>query len=157
MLRAALPGADVQWRAPGVDEVTAALLAALRFDACDDARPALLAARVAGRRVVVVSNWDVSLGEVLELAGLAPLLDAVVTSAAVGAPKPAPAIFRHALALAGVVAQRAVHVGDNLAQDVEGARACGIQAVLLARDDRPAHVPPGVRVITSLTQLFDAA
>ncbi|MGH2876966.1 MAG: HAD-IA family hydrolase, partial [Solirubrobacteraceae bacterium] len=152
----ALPGADVRWRSPGAAEVTAALLAALRFDAYADARPALLAARESGRRIVAVSNWDVSLSEVLELAGLAPLLDAVVTSAAVGAAKPAPAIFRHALALAGTVPERALHVGDSLAEDVEGARASGIEAVLLVRD-RPPDAPPGVRVITSLAQLFDAA
>lgn len=156
VLRAALPGADVRWRSPGEEEVTAALLAALRFDPCEDARPALLAARESGRRIVAVSNWDVSLSDVLELAGLAPLLDAVVTSAAVGAAKPDPAIFRHALALAGAVPERAMHVGDSLAEDVEGARACGIEAVLLVRD-RPPGVPPGVRVITSLAQLFDAA
>ena len=35
-----------------------------------------------GARLVVVSNWDQSLGEVLARVGLAPLLDGVVTSAA---------------------------------------------------------------------------
>jgi hypothetical protein len=58
--------------------LTGALLASLRFTAFDDAREALLAARARGQRVIVVSNWDVSLLEVLELVGLAPLLHGVV-------------------------------------------------------------------------------
>jgi FMN phosphatase YigB (HAD superfamily) len=138
----------------GLGLLTDALLSALRFEAFPDARGALLLARQGGARVVVVSNWDVSLAEVLERVGLAPLLDGVVTSAAVGAPKPAPAIFRHALAVAGVAADHAVHVGDSLAEDVAGAVACGIPAVLLARDPGAAPPAPGaVRAITSLAEL----
>jgi putative hydrolase of the HAD superfamily len=150
VLRAALPPSD---RLAGVDtdSLTSALLASLHFAEFGDAREALLAARARGARVVVVSNWDVSLLEVLETVGLAPLLDAVVTSAAVGARKPSAAIFEHALALAGAPPQRAVHVGDSLDEDVEGALACGISAVLLRRDGRPG--PAGVVTIASLAQL----
>lgn len=117
VLREALP-ASRRLDAVDIDELTEALLSALRFDAYPDARPALLRARTAGVRIVVVSNWDVSLAEVLERVGLAPLLDGVVTSAAVGAAKPQRAIFAHALALAGVAAERARHVGDTLDEDV---------------------------------------
>jgi putative hydrolase of the HAD superfamily len=129
---------------------TDTLLEALRFTAYDDARPALVAARGHGARVVVVSNWDVSLLEVLERVGLAPLVDAVVTSAAVGARKPEPAIFALALALAGATPGQAVHVGDNRAEDVAGARALGIAPLLLRRDGRREA---GVRTIASLAEL----
>jgi HAD superfamily hydrolase (TIGR01549 family) len=133
------------------DETRAeALLDALRFTAYDDARPALTAARGAGARVIVVSNWDVSLLEVLERVGLAPLVDAVVTSAAVGSRKPDPAIFTHALALAGTAAAHARHVGDSLSEDVAGARACGIRPVLLLRDGSDE---PGLETIASLAEL----
>jgi HAD superfamily hydrolase (TIGR01549 family) len=134
-----------------IDAVTEALLDSLRFVAYPDAREALVGARARGSRVVVVSNWDVSLIEVLEQTGLAPLLHGVATSAAVGSRKPDPAIFAHALALAGVSADRALHVGDNLEEDVEGARACGIDATLLRRDRGrgPARVP----TISSLARL----
>jgi len=137
-----------------LDALTQALLSALRFDAYPDARPALMRARRAGTRVVVVSNWDVSLAEVLERLGLAPLIDAVVTSAAVGAPKPAAAIFEHALGLAGVAAKNALHVGDSLDEDVRGAADCGIPAVLLRRG-APAGTPApdGVRTIGGLAEL----
>jgi FMN phosphatase YigB (HAD superfamily) len=129
---------------------TEALLAALRFTAYDDARSALTSARGHGARVIVVSNWDVSLLEVLELVGLAPLVDAVVTSAAVGARKPEPAIFAHALALAGTAPGQAVHVGDSLSEDVAGARGVGIRPVLLRRDGAREA---GVRTIASLAEL----
>jgi putative hydrolase of the HAD superfamily len=132
------------------DARTAALMEALRFTAYEDARPALAGARRHGAAVIVVSNWDVSLLEVLERVGLAPLVDAVVTSAAVGARKPEPAIFAHALALAGVPAGRARHVGDSLAEDVAGARACGIRPLLLRRD---GSREPGVETIAGLAEL----
>ena len=159
VMRGALPPSE-SLAALDVEALTDALLSALRFDAYPDARPALMAARRAGARVVVVSNWDVSLADVLERVGLAPLVDAVVTSAAVGAAKPAPAIFAHALGLAGVAAERALHVGDSLDEDVRGATACGIPAVLLRRAGHAGHAghaetpaPAGVATIGGLAEL----
>jgi putative hydrolase of the HAD superfamily len=149
-LREALPGDE---RVAAIDNaaLTSALLASLRFEPFADVCPALARARAAGRRLVVVSNWDVSLHEVLERLGLTPMLDGVVTSAAVGARKPSPEIFEHALGLAGVAAHEAVHVGDSLAEDVAGARAAGIEAVLIKRDGAPG--PPGVRTIATLAEV----
>ncbi len=92
---------------------------------------ALATLRASGLRLVVVSNSDGSVEDGLTDVGLRPLLDAVVDSARVGVEKPAPGIFRHALELAGCPASRALHVGDLYAVDVVGARAAGIDAVLL--------------------------
>jgi putative hydrolase of the HAD superfamily len=119
------------------EALTAALLDALRFSAYPDAVPALCALRAEGCALVVVSNWDFSLHERLEQTGLAPLVDGAVASAELGAAKPAWAIFERALGLAGVEAARAWHAGDSVREDVEGARAAGIRAVLIARDDAP--------------------
>jgi putative hydrolase of the HAD superfamily len=151
VLRIALPSDDDRLTRVDTEELTAALLAALQFTAFDDARPAIEAARRRGMRVVVASNWDVSLHEVLERIELAPLLDGAVTSAEVGARKPDPAVFMHALAVAGVPASDAVHVGDSVEEDVAGARAAGITPILLSRDGRRS--PLGVRQITSLAEL----
>jgi putative hydrolase of the HAD superfamily len=134
-------------------QLTEALLAALRFRAYPDAAPGLAAVRAAGvERVVVVSNWDASLPDVLERTGLLGDVDAVVTSAASGAAKPAPEIFAAALEAAGVPATEALHVGDSLAEDVAGARAAGVVAVLL---DRTGGRSAGAEcpVIASLDQL----
>jgi putative hydrolase of the HAD superfamily len=118
----------------GVAVSPEALMSAIHFRAFDDARPALAALRRRGVRLVCVSNWDYALPEVLERVGLADGLDSVVTSAAVGAAKPNPAIFVAGLELAGCEPAAALHVGDSAAEDVAGARAAGIRALLLDRD-----------------------
>jgi putative hydrolase of the HAD superfamily len=152
ILRSELPDAAATIeRAPMVE----ALLASLRFTAFADVRPALVAARARGQRLVVVSNWDASLHDVLQALGLEPLLDGVLTSAEVGARKPSPAMFERALALVGAGAAEAIHVGDSLDEDVAGARAAGIAPVLVRRDGGgPA---PGVRTISSLDELGSLA
>jgi putative hydrolase of the HAD superfamily len=142
-----------------IEQTGAAMLGSLRFDAYPDALAALPVLRARGLTLVVVSNWDVSLPAVLSAAGLAGMVDGVLTSASVGAPKPAGAIFAAALALAGVPARQAVHVGDSLAPDVLGARASGVAPVLLSRAeassvDADTARRAGVPVIASLTDLL---
>jgi putative hydrolase of the HAD superfamily len=145
VMRAALPRP-----APDHAVVREAMLAALSFVPFPDVAPALRELRERGLRLVVVSNWDCSLPEWLAGAGLGTMLDGTVSSAAVGEPKPGPAAFRAGLALAGVTAAEAVHVGDSLEADVEGARAAGIRAVLVAREARPAG---DVEAVSSLAEL----
>ncbi len=153
-LRAGLEraGADVRAIAPAA--MVDALLVALRFRPFADVAAALAELRAAGHRLVVVSNWDVSLHEMLRTTGLAALVDGAISSAEAGARKPDPAIFRRALALAdGDGRARALHAGDSLELDVAGARAAGLDAVLIARGRRCGAVPEGVAVLDSLAGL----
>jgi putative hydrolase of the HAD superfamily len=151
VLASALP--PVARDLPGVD-VRAALLASLRFTPYPEVAGVLGELRRRGARLVVVSNWDVSLHEVLDTTGLAPLVDAAIVSAEVGAAKPDPAIFAAALAAAGgVTPGEALHVGDTFEVDVEGARRAGIHAVQVLRD-----APPGLAdadVVADLTGVLD--
>jgi putative hydrolase of the HAD superfamily len=133
-------------------EVEDALLAAVRFRAYPEVPAVLEALRAAGARLAVVSNWDVSLHHVLDRTRLRDLVDAVVISAELGAAKPDPAIFRAALERLGATAGEAMHVGDSVEHDVAGARAAGLDAVLVARDG--AEAPDGVRVVSSLDGLL---
>lgn len=110
------------------------MMAAIRFTAYPDVAPALAKLRALGMRLVCLSNWDYSLPDVLAHVGLAEALDGVVTSAAVGARKPDPRLFEAALEVAGCAADEALHVGDTPTEDVEGARAAGIRALLIDRD-----------------------
>jgi putative hydrolase of the HAD superfamily len=123
------------------------LMAAIRFRPYPDAAPALSELRDRGLRVVCVSNWDCSLPGVLERCRLGSLLDGTVTSAVAGARKPDPSIFDPALALAQCDPADALHVGDTPEEDVEGARAAGIPALLLTRG--------GGGQITSLAEIRD--
>jgi putative hydrolase of the HAD superfamily len=150
VLREALP-ASAALRSVDANALTEVLLASLRFSAYPDARPAIVAARERGLRVVVASNWDISLNDLLARLELTPLLDGIVTSAEVGARKPAPPVFERALELAQCRPEDAIHVGDSIHEDVAGARAVGIEAVLLSRRRREA--PPEVRTIESLEEL----
>jgi putative hydrolase of the HAD superfamily len=132
--------------------VREAMLASLHFEAFPDAEPALRELRAEGLRLVAASNWDSSLPQVLERTGLAPLLDGVVSSAMVGATKPAPEVFRAALEIAGAEPVEALHVGDSAEKDVAGALALGMRAVLIERGVEQA-APAGASVVRALTEL----
>jgi putative hydrolase of the HAD superfamily len=133
-------------------DVEEALLAAVRFRAYPEVPAVLERLRAGGARLAVVSNWDVSLHDVLERTHLRALVDAVVISAELGAAKPDPAIFRAALERLGASAAGAIHVGDSVEHDVAGARAAGLEAVLVVRNG--AGAPDGVRVVASLDGLL---
>jgi putative hydrolase of the HAD superfamily len=137
---------------PGLDHATARriMLGSLEFTAYPDALEAIPALGDGGRRLVVVSNWDCSLPDWLEPSGLLRLVDGVVTSADTGVAKPGRAMFERALAVAGARPEEALHVGDSVENDVEGARAAGIRAVLVRRD---GAAPDGVEAIRSLVEL----
>ncbi len=129
-----------------------ALLDALRFRAYPEVPSTLRELRRRGHRLVVLSNWDVSLHERLDELGLTPLLDGAVASAELGAAKPDPAAFAHALALAGAEPGRSWHAGDSVEADVQGALAAGVTPVLVARRGEPA--PSGVAVVAALDGLL---
>jgi HAD superfamily hydrolase (TIGR01549 family) len=141
-------------RRPDLDlgSVREAMLRSIRFSAYEDASPTLAELRSRGLRTVVASNWDCSLPLALEQAGLRSLLDGVAASAVVGAAKPSPELFQAALELAGCAPSEALHVGDSLDKDVQGARAAGVRAVLIARDGGPASAGEA-RVIRTLVEL----
>jgi putative hydrolase of the HAD superfamily len=139
-----------------IPDLRGALLASLRFAPYPEVPDVLRALRTAGHALVVVSNWDVSLHEALATTGLAPLVDGAISSAEAGAAKPATPVFARALELAGGVApDDAVHVGDDVAADVAGARAAGIAPVLVDRDGSRAPAPAldGVAVLPDLRGL----
>ena len=155
VLGAALRAAGVELRELDRGALRDALLAALRFRPFGEVPGALAGLRAAGHRLVVVSNWDVSLHDMLRTTGLDRLVDGAISSAEAGERKPAPGIFRRALALAGATDGDgpALHAGDSLEFDVAGAVAAGLRPVLVARDGVPDEVPAGVAVIGSLDGL----
>ena len=118
----------------GVEVSAEELVDSIRFDPYPDAEPALAELGERGLRRVCVSNWDVSLPAVLERCGLLGSLDGVVCSAAAGARKPDPRIFEVALGEAGCGPEEAIHVGDTPEEDVAGAEAAGIRALLIDRE-----------------------
>jgi HAD superfamily hydrolase (TIGR01549 family) len=139
--------ADVLSRELGRDVSVEQMMAAIRFRAYADAPPALAELRSRRLRIVCVSNWDISLPDVLERCGLLEAVEGTVSSAGAGARKPDPAIFETALEVAAVQATEALHVGDTPEEDAAGARAAGIRVLLLDRQ--------GGGDIASLTEIAD--
>ncbi|PZF55274.1 haloacid dehalogenase [Curtobacterium sp. MCSS17_008] len=93
-----------------------------------DAVTALRSTEQAGYRNVILSNHAPELPVLVTALGLGPMVDTTVTSALVGAEKPNPRIFRHALQLTGA-GEDVWMVGDNPVADIDGARAVGIRAI----------------------------
>jgi putative hydrolase of the HAD superfamily len=93
-----------------------------------------------GLALAIVSNADGTLEGRLAAEGICQVgpgrgvpVTVVLDSAAVGVAKPDPGIFHLALAAVGVGPEAAVHVGDTVGSDVDGAVAAGI---------RPLHLDP---------------
>lgn len=91
--------------------------------------------RDAGLRLGVVSNSDGRVDQALQAAGLRKYFDVVIDSALVGVEKPDPRIFHAALEALGVAPEEALYVGDLYEVDVVGARAAGMDAVLLGEPE----------------------
>lgn len=111
-------------------------------------------------RIAIVSNSDGTCEtnlreqEVCQVGpGAGVPVDAIIDSNLVGAAKPDPRIFEIALARIDVHAQFAVHVGDTPGADVEGARAAGVEPVLV--DPFGLHAHLDVTRVRSLADFVD--
>jgi len=89
--------------------------------------------REQGFRLGVVSNFDSRLRQILQNLGIGDLFEQVALSWEAGAAKPRAKIFKHALKAMGLTPRQVLHVGDSIAEDVEGARGAGLTPVLLDR------------------------
>jgi HAD superfamily hydrolase (TIGR01549 family) len=107
---------------------------AAHFELYDDALPVVDELRARGLLIGLLSNSSRDLGQFVVHHGLA--VDAVLTSRAHGKSKPHETIFRALLAELGVGADEAAMVGDTIEDDVQGALAIGMQALLLDREGR---------------------
>jgi putative hydrolase of the HAD superfamily len=117
-----------------------------------DAIAVLEELRGRGLRILVVSNFDSRVRGIIQGLGLAALIDDVVLSSEAGAAKPDPAIFQVALDRAALTADRVVHVGDTVREDFRGARAAGIDVVLVGGPELGAAAPDAT-VIARLAEL----
>jgi putative hydrolase of the HAD superfamily len=107
---------------------------AQHFELYEDALPTLDALRERGLKLGLLSN---SARDMAEFAAHHRItVDAALSSRAHGKTKPHEAIFRAMLALLEVPAEEAMMVGDTVDDDIEGARAVGMRAVLVDREGR---------------------
>jgi putative hydrolase of the HAD superfamily len=116
-----------------------------------EAAPVLTALRERGLRLGVLSStpWPAAWHEEwLRRDGVLHLFDACVWSSDLPWTKPHPDAFRAALDAVGVAdPARAVYVGDRPYDDVSGAKAVGMRAVLVPHSD----IPPSQQVPVDVT------
>ncbi|HEY3196682.1 MAG TPA: HAD-IA family hydrolase [Nitrospirales bacterium] len=105
-----------------------------------------------GLELGIVSNFDSRLYEILVGLGIDRFFDSVTISSVAGAAKPSPQIFQRALTKHDASASEALHVGDSLREDAQGAAAAGLKALLLQREPEPVLLS-GVETIRTLTEI----
>ena len=123
---------------------------AAQFELYDDVLPVLERLRRNGLKLGLVSNTSRDLGAFVRHFALD--VDAWIASGSYGKVKPSPLIFRAALELVGCEPQAALMVGDSPRDDVAGAKAVGMHALLL---DRAGLHPDAAERIESLAELPD--
>jgi HAD superfamily hydrolase (TIGR01549 family) len=104
------------------------------FELYDDVLPTLELLRARGLKIGLVSNGSRDMAEFVAHHALD--VDVALASRAHGFVKPHRSIFDAALAALDVEAGETAMVGDSPADDIEGARALGMRAFLLDREDR---------------------
>ena len=125
-------------RGPAVSRVALEIVRgweqAHNFELYEDTVPVFATLRRNRLKIGLVSNTSRDLDAFIRHFELD--VDAWISSGTHGKVKPSPTIFRAALELLEVAPEAAVMVGDTIADDVEGARAVGMRAILLDRDGR---------------------
>jgi HAD superfamily hydrolase (TIGR01509 family) len=116
-------------------EFAPAYAGAMHFELLPGVVAALERLRRLGLELAVVANWDLSLRRLLEEVGLSRYFRAVVHAAG----KPTPDGLLRALEQLGVDAERALHIGDDRA-DERAAGAAGMRFV-------PAPLPEAVAAL----------
>lgn len=98
-----------------------------------DVELALELLRQSGFRIVIASNWDQRLRQLISGFGLDQFFDAVLLSVEVGFTKPDPRFFDAVATRMRCHPSRIIHVGDCPVNDLEGARKSGLSSLLLNR------------------------
>jgi putative hydrolase of the HAD superfamily len=123
------------------------------FELFPDVTTLLDVLRASDCTVGLVSNTDRELEAFA--AALGVRVDFALASRAHGRRKPCATIFAAALALGGAPPELAVMVGDSLDDDIAGASACGVRAVLVDRHGRfPDHAGERIEGLDGLPPLL---
>jgi putative hydrolase of the HAD superfamily len=101
-----------------------------------DVKETLIELRRRGKQLGILSNFPPHLEDTLKLHGIHGYFAFFVISSLVGLEKPDPAIFELAFERAGVPKEEILYVGDHVDDDIRGARAVGLSAILIDRHDR---------------------
>lgn len=100
---------------------------------------------------IISNNGEKYIAEAVKINDISPA--GIISADMVKAYKPHPALFRKALEVSGCTADEAVHIGDSVVSDVNGAKAVGIRPILLDRDG--VGGAPGVPAVKRLSDVLE--
>jgi putative hydrolase of the HAD superfamily len=104
---------------------------------------------------LISTAYEEDIDAILEKAGIAKeLFDIVVGVNTIKKEKPHPDVFRHALGKLNVEPDETLFVGDHVDNDYRGARAVGIHALLIEREDRSTDDTSNLARVRSLQEIF---
>ncbi len=127
-----------------------------RVELFDDAMPLLQALH---RRypLLAITNGTAQVSRV----GLGEWFSHAVNAPQLGVAKPEPAIFHHAVSLAGLAPQQVLHIGDDAHLDAWAARNAGLPCIWLNRQakvwDQPGAPPPTVSSLDEIRRWIEAS
>jgi putative hydrolase of the HAD superfamily len=120
-----------------------------------ETRAVLTRLREEGFELGIVSNFDTRLFPVMRGLGIDRFFDTVTIASLARAAKPAPKIFEIALEKHAIDPDEAMHIGDSVRDDMEGATKAGLTGVLLDRAGRSRT--SGGHVIRTLEEILPLA
>jgi polyol permease family/HAD superfamily hydrolase (TIGR01549 family) len=126
---------------PGIDRATLIALAKKYWEypassLHPDVKP-VLRSLVPRFKLGLVANAGAAAKKALRRDGLDRFFSVIILSEEAGIEKPDEAIFQRALEQAGVRADRAIHVGNRLDNDIRPAQQVGMKTIWLLRGDAP--------------------
>jgi putative hydrolase of the HAD superfamily len=133
-----------------MEQIRDAFMTPSAWQVFPDVRPALDRLVDEGVRLAVVSNWDSRLPQVLEMLELTAYFEQVAVSHLEGVEKPDPRIFHVVLDRLEIAPEDALHVGDVPELDLDGARAAGVDCVLV---DRKGKIDASLKPLDDLSAL----
>ena len=120
-----------------------------------DIEPMLSALRERGIRIGLITNCFSEEATLIRESGLFPYFDAHCLSWEEGVRKPDPAIYRTCLRKLGIAPENCLYVGDGGSQELEAARAFGMQAVQATWYRQAAFEHKQAALRTNFPQLSD--
>lgn len=115
-----------------------------------DVEPTLSELKSRGIRLAVISNWDSRLPALLLNLHLDTFFEKQFISFDLKITKPDARFFQHALQKMHVEPLEALHIGDDLEEDIEGAQRVGMRAYHIDR----LHKPKNSRTLSTLSDIL---
>ena len=116
--------------------------------------PVLQQLKSKGYELGIISNFDTRLYSVLSALSIREYFDSITLSSLARAAKPSKQIFEYALSQHVVDPEEALHVGDHVIEDLEGAKKAKLRALRINRERQDPHTAECIQNLTEVTSFL---